>query len=230
MFQIVFDILNTFFEGKKFETKVVHERKSKDFNVHQKVNMNNSKMNSLKIDRKQDLETQTVAPVHGGKKPKLDSQEGSICDIIEKGPPDVVHEEKKFVHQEKKSVHEKKKSVHEEKKFVHTEKKSVHEEKKPVHEEKKSVHEENKPVNEEKKSVHEEKKFTPKCNICNKEFNEVEDLKVHSEVLHRGKPNPGKKPFLCNNCTKNFASKQGLKAHIFQKHVGSRQYSYWYHS
>ena len=63
-----------------------------------------------------------------------------------------------------------------------------------------------------------------------KEFNEVEDLKMHTEVLHRGKTNPGKKPFLCNNCTKIFASKQGLKAHIFQYHVGSRQYSYWYHS
>ena len=127
-------------------------------------------MNSLKIDRKQDLETQTVAPVHGGKKPKLDSQEGSICDI----PPDVVLEEHKFVHEEKKVI--------------------------------------------------------PKCNVCNKEFNEVEDLKMHTEVLHRGRPNPGKKPFLCNNCTKKFASKQGLKAHIFRHHVGSRQYSYWYHS
>ena len=196
-----------FHEGKQFETKVVHETKNKDLNV----NKNNSKMNPLKIDRKQDLESQTVAPVHGGKKAKLDSQEGSICEIV-----DVVHEENNFVHEEKKFVHQEKKSVH-------TEKKAVHEEKKSVHEEKKSVH-------KNKKSVHEEKKVIPKCNICNKEFNEVEDLKMHSEVLHRGKPNPGKKPFLCNNCTSKFASKQGLKAHIFQKHVGSRQYSYWYHS
>ena len=198
-----------FHEGKKFETKVAHERKSKDFNVHQKVNKNDSKMNSLKIDKKQDLESQTAAPFHGGKKPKLDSQEGSICDIIEKGPPDVVLEEHKFFHEEKKSVH--------------TEKKAVHEEQKSVHEEKKFVH-------TEKKSVHEEKKVIPKCNVCNKEFNEVEDLKMHTEVLHRGRPNPGKKPFLCNNCTKKFASKQGLKSHIFRHHVGSRQYSYWYHS
>ena len=71
-----------FHEEQKFETKVVHERKSKDFNVHQKVNKNDSKMNSLKIDRKQDLETQITAPVHGGKKPKLDSHEGSICEIV----------------------------------------------------------------------------------------------------------------------------------------------------
>ena len=53
-----------------------------DFNVHQKVNKYNSKMNPLKIDRKQDLETQITAPVHGGKKTKLDSQEGSICEIV----------------------------------------------------------------------------------------------------------------------------------------------------
>ena len=67
-----------FHEGKKFETKFVHERRNKDVNV----NKNNFKMNPLKIDRKQDLETQIAAPVHGGKKPKLDSQEGSICEIV----------------------------------------------------------------------------------------------------------------------------------------------------
>ena len=32
------------------------------FNVHQKVNKYNSKMNPLKMDRKQDLEIQTAAP------------------------------------------------------------------------------------------------------------------------------------------------------------------------
>ena len=67
-----------FHEGKKFETKFVHERRNKDVNV----NKNNFKMNPLKIDRKQDLETQITAPVHGGKKPKLDSHEGSICEIV----------------------------------------------------------------------------------------------------------------------------------------------------
>ena len=54
-------------------------------------------MNPLKMDRKQDLEIQTTAPAHGRKKPKLDSQEGSICDIIEKGPPHVVHEKKNSI-------------------------------------------------------------------------------------------------------------------------------------
>ena len=53
----------------------------------------------------------------------------------------------------------------------------VHQEKKFVHEEKKYVHEEKKSVQEEKNFVHEEKNFIPNCHVCNKEFNEFEDLK-----------------------------------------------------
>ena len=45
--------------------------------------IDNSKMNPLKIDRAQELES----PVHEGKMLKLDSQEGSICELVEKKSP-----------------------------------------------------------------------------------------------------------------------------------------------
>ena len=86
-----------------------------------------------------------------------------------------------------------KKSVHEEKKFVHEEKKFVHEEKKYVHQEKKSVH-------EEKNFVHTEKKFIPKCAICNKEFNEFEDLKCTQKCFMEENLIPEKKLSFKRTC------------------------------
>lgn len=52
----------------------------------------------------------------------------------------------------------------------------------------------------------------PKCNICNKYFNDNYSLKIHTR-LHSEK-----KPYSCEICKKSFSSKQWISRHVKIKH------------
>ena len=63
-----------------------------------------------------------------------------------------------------------------------------------------------------------------KCNICNFEFGQKNDLKKHNKLLHASDDNPSK-TFVCNTCEIKFERRWLLENHMKAQHLNEKHFS-----